>query len=101
MSAGRIPLGRKLILGVAAVVGALLVAVAVRFYIASPASWPSYEFSAATWASTPRCERYRLYKDLARRRLLDHQPRQAVTDVLGKPDYEAENGEYVEYVLIE
>ncbi len=101
MAARSTHLGRKVLLGVAAVFGAVAVAVAVRLYIASPASWPFQEFSPAAWASTPRHERYRLYNDLARRRLLDHQPREAVTQFLGTPDYEAENGEYIDYVLIE
>lgn len=101
MAITRPSLRRTLLIGAAGAVVLAALVVGARLYLASPASWPSEEFSPSAWASSPRHERFRFYKDLASRRLLDQQSKQTVVRLLGAPDYESPGSEYVQYVLAE
>jgi len=69
--------------------------------LSSPAGWPSKEFSPEVWQRTPPEFRYRLYKDLRARRVLDRKERKEVFNLLGSPDYSAPDGSYVDYVMRE
>jgi hypothetical protein len=72
-----------------------------RMYEASPLSWPKDTFTEPSWRASPRSERFRLYKDLDRRGLLHGRTKQGVLDLLGIPDSEAPDGQYIGYVLRE
>lgn len=55
-------------------------------YQASTLSWPSETFTAEAWKSSAPAQRYRFYRDLARKRLLEGKSESGVVDLLGPPD---------------
>ena len=68
-------------------------------YQASPGSWPREQFSAQSWATAPEDQRFRLYNDLAERKLLDGKSKSEIIALLGKPSFEASDGHYVTYMV--
>ena len=74
---------------------------ALSWYESSSLSWPREEFSTQKWSSTPRIERYRMYRDLTNKVKLVGASRDQVQAALGKPDSVAPDGRYVTYVLKE
>jgi hypothetical protein len=90
-----------------AIIAAVLVASylafgpAARMYEASPIGWPSEPFTPATWRTAFRGDRYLLFKDLDRQKLLRERPRAAVLELLGPPDAEAPDGRGLTYILWE
>ncbi len=93
------------IVGLTVILAAVVVAVgsvpARRLWIMQPASWPADPFSAAAWQSSAPRDRFRFYKDLDRRRLLENRTRGDVERLLGTPDYASPRGSYVDYTLLE
>ena len=66
---------------------------------ASPSSWPRERFSAQSWAAAPEEERFKLYSDLAERKVLNGKSKSEVIALLGKPSFEAPDGQYLTYVV--
>jgi len=88
---------------VGAVVLIVLVALAYvlfrSWYQQSPASWPSEVFSSESWRSRAPTDRYRLYNDLAQKKVLSGKSYEEIVVLLGKPDYVAPDKRYVTYVI--
>jgi hypothetical protein len=79
--------------------GVLAYVVFQSWYQQSPASWPTEAFSAERWASRLPTERYKLYNDLAQRKVLLGKSLEEIVSLLGKPDYVAPDRAYVTYIM--
>lgn len=74
---------------------------ATRLYEASPLSWPSEPFSSELWRKVFRGERFQLFKDLDKQKLIRGRDKAALVELLGPPDREAPDGRALVYILQE
>jgi len=74
---------------------------ATRLYEASPLSWPSAPFTAELWRKVFRGERFQLFKDLDKQKLIRGRDKAGLVELLGPPDREGPDGRALVYILQE